>query len=849
MKHNYYIFFALLFLTTNVFSQDWGADSILNPSFANDNRFNQYIDLSGNQNTTPELPDWTQDLILYQMRIDNFGELPTINSAKEKLWVLKKLGITGVVLNPMSKCFKGFSWDGQKYWNFYTHTEPQELDPALGTEQDFIDFVNELHSMGIKVFLDFEVHGVFNRDIFRTKMDWLDAYNDAGPEQRSSLLTTHPDFFNWETDTFVVADDTTYKRPVYTGWNSAELIWSRNGVPNTELMDWYKNMLIYDWLIKYDLDGFRLDLEPFEVANEVGYSYWESVKALAKAETGKDIVLIPEDGDAERNNAFAFAQEDFGVSNPRFGWSNKVKDFMVTEHLTNYPENNPEFNLTVDPVNIVDVVKSVYPYVSRDETFYSSAISSHDNRAYTSDGHLVYFGYGTLFQPFIPFWFMGNEFNTRNLAEELNYDEWHNRIYFSRLTWDDFYANQEHFNEVRKMIKIRKQYKNLIGPSTHRLKDKNMVKIEVIGTQPDLPAYGYFNAAGDSVGIIVLGTKQTQVPNIRVKLPLTQMRLNNVVQYEFHNLLDDTKQILTAQNGDEFILEDLPAWSNLIYKIEPYHNLTPVCHITTPSDLQEFHQGESFLLNVNAHDDDGSIQRVDFYVNGAFFYSDNAAPYEYNINTDNTIPPGDYTFSAIAYDNTGDSTQSNFVIVKLLENQAPTCSIISPTNGQVFTQNDNILFSAEANDIDGSLDSVVFVLDSTPFVNFATPPYVYNFQSDINTPAGTYMFYVIAYDNFGLATYSDTNTVILNELNTEILNNNEDSDYSLYPNPVTKGRLTIKTKKKTIKKLTVFDITGKEMPFKIISFGKKIVIDVSKLKNGIYFIKTDTFIQKFVINI
>ena len=61
---------------------------------------------------------------------------------------------------------------------------------------------------------------------------------------------------------------------------------------------------------------------------------------------------------------------------------------------------------------------------------------------------------------------------------------------------------------LEKMIFIRKQYKNLIGPSTHELNKKPMVKISVNGSQPDMPSYGYFNETGDPVGIIVLGTKR-----------------------------------------------------------------------------------------------------------------------------------------------------------------------------------------------------------------------------------------------------------------------------------------------------------------------------------------------------
>ena len=571
-------------------AQDWGSDPVLNPSFADDNRFNKTLDLGGNQNTTPDLPDWTQDLILYQMRIDKFGAQPTINSAKEKLWVLKRLGITGVVLNPIAQPFK---WPGGTYekWSYYSHLEPDKLDPDLGTEADFKAFVSELHSMGVKVFVDFEFHGVFDRNVFLqgpyatgTASDTA-AYNAAGAAAVSSLIYSHPEFFEKITD-----NRGTHIR--YTPWNTAELMWRySNGTLNTGLMNWYKNMLKNDWIIKYDLDGLRLDLEPYEVANVVGYDYWESLIAEVKSETGKTIVLIPEDGNAGRNNAFAFAQEDFGVENPRFGQVNShVKDFMVSEELFDYPQDRSDVNNHVRPVNIVDEVKDRDgDGFSRDETYYSSAISSHDKHNYPSQGHLVYFGYGMLFQPFIPFWFMGNEFNVRKNVPP---DPFFDVIYFSRITWDDFDANQDHFNNVRKMIYIRKKYKNLIGPSTHKLDQKPMVKVKVVGNQPDLPPYAYYNPKGDSVAILVLGTKSSAVYRITVELPLADMRLGDCSKYEFHNLLSDTKLVLTPVNdANQFVLETLPAWGNLIYKIEPFSCTTSV---NAENEITGFHLYQNY---------------------------------------------------------------------------------------------------------------------------------------------------------------------------------------------------------------------------------------------------------------
>ncbi|MEN8202327.1 MAG: hypothetical protein ABFS28_07010 [Bacteroidota bacterium] len=110
-------------------SGDWGDSAVLDPSFAGDNRFNKTLDLSGNYNTTPDVPDWTQDLILYQMRIDKFGTQPTINSAREKIHILEELGITGVVLNPLVRSHK--MPGSHEEWSYYSHVEIDTLEPGI----------------------------------------------------------------------------------------------------------------------------------------------------------------------------------------------------------------------------------------------------------------------------------------------------------------------------------------------------------------------------------------------------------------------------------------------------------------------------------------------------------------------------------------------------------------------------------------------------------------------------------------------------------------------------------------------------------------------------------------------
>lgn len=79
----------------------------------------------------------------------------------------------------------------------------------------------------------------------------------------------------------------------------------------------------------------------------------------------------------------------------------------------------------------------------------------------------------------------------------------------------------------------------------------------------------------------------------------------------------------------------------------------------------------------------------------------------------------------------------------------------------------------------------------------------------------------------------------------------QNNDLLLYPNP-SKGKLTLKTyKEKSLKKIDVFSSSGKKvLSLKNKDFFNKIILDVSSLKLGVYFLKTQidgkTVIKKFV---
>lgn len=321
---------------------------------------------------------------------------------------------------------------------------------------------------------------------------------------------------------------------------------------NPEFRNWWITMIVNDWILKYDLDGFRLDLEP-GVTQYRGI--WVDVRNRA-AQSGKNIVLISEsqnDND-NRRHEFHFAQEDFGVNTP-FGGPDPMRRGD----------------------NIVDSVKSS----SRDERFYTYALSSHDRGGsdfqelnYGAQGRPVYFGYGMIFGPLIPFWFMGEEFNNPCTVPPFGSPEpvpcaqasrttHFDRIYFSPIDWSAKERNISFFNKVKKMIQIRKEYKDIIVPFPLALNQNRIVKITTSGT--DLQAYALYNG---TTAIVVVGKKAVAAGNVSINIPLSTMGMSGKGRYVVTDLMTDAAEIVN-ENSLSALVKNISTGDLVVLKVEP----------------------------------------------------------------------------------------------------------------------------------------------------------------------------------------------------------------------------------------------------------------------------------------
>ncbi len=243
-------------------------------------------------------PDWVQDAIFYQIFPDRFakserfgqdyppkptnlqpwGAPPTTHGFQggdllgiiERLDYLTDLGINAIYLNPI---FASASNHRYHTYDYY------QIDPLLGGNRAFCEFLNAAHQRGIRVILD----GVFNhasRGFFQ-----FNHLLECGPE------SPYVDWFHvhgWPVNAYLENQP-----PNYAAW------WGLHALPkfNTNtpaVREFLWNVGTY-WL-EQGIDGWRLDV-PNEIDDD---SFWQEFRRRCKAVNPEAYIVGELWGDARR---------------------------------------------------------------------------------------------------------------------------------------------------------------------------------------------------------------------------------------------------------------------------------------------------------------------------------------------------------------------------------------------------------------------------------------------------------------------------------------------------------------------------------------------------------------------
>ena len=180
----------------------------------------------------------------------------------------------------------------------------------------------------------------------------------------------------------------------------------------------------------------------------------------------------------------------------------------------------------------------------------------------------------------------------------------------------------------------------------------------------------------------------------------------------------------------------------------------PTVSIQSPITNQTVNGIVNIIVETN---DNEGINRVEFYINDSLSFTDTESPYQYDWNTLHYKEYSETIIKVISYDNSGNFTESQPVLVTVEDITPPTVSIQSPIMNQIV--NDIVNIVVETNDNEGINRVEFYIDDSLSFTDTESP-----YQYDWNSLQYTIQFEdysestikVISYDNSGNFTESQS---------------------------------------------------------------------------------------------
>jgi chitinase len=180
------------------------------------------------------------------------------------------------------------------------------------------------------------------------------------------------------------------------------------------------------------------------------------------------------------------------------------------------------------------------------------------------------------------------------------------------------------------------------------------------------------------------------------------------------------------------------AYSNVVEKPEA---LPPTVAITSP--VKGAAVSGEVVIAATASDNKG-VTKVEFYVNGLLTGSVAAAPYSYAWNT-STLPAGDYTVAAKAFDAAGNVGEAAITVAVSGDSVSPVVALTQPWNNSLVNGTVNI--TATASD-DVALSRIEFLVDGALIFGSNQSPASYGWNSMAESN-GNHVLAVRAYDAAG----------------------------------------------------------------------------------------------------
>jgi hypothetical protein len=192
--------------------------------------------------------------------------------------------------------------------------------------------------------------------------------------------------------------------------------------------------------------------------------------------------------------------------------------------------------------------------------------------------------------------------------------------------------------------------------------------------------------------------------------------------------------------------------------------------VASPASKSVLAAGKEFVIKTNPAKADQSISKVEFYVNSEKIGESAADPFQFSY-TFQAI--GNYQIQAKVIDQAGNSAQSPLVSVIVQTSLSPEVALTSPENNKLFAANSDVVLTATATDLDGTVAKLEFFNGTLKIGESLTAPYSMTWTK---VPAGTYTLTAKATDNTGMTAVSAPVSIQVNAVSgpTEYLEDFED---------------------------------------------------------------------------
>ena len=403
-------------------------------------------------------PAWLDTAVMVELRIDTASIGGTFKDSYDLIDFYAETGVNVLWLAPVYERGAG----GNGYGNIGLHriepwlTGTQDQEAGWNELKKFVDYA---HSKGVYILLDI--------------ITWGTMY-------ASPLIAEHPDWYNGE------------------AWGNAAFNWR-----NEEFKEWFISNAVAN-IEKTGADGYRCDCEPFTA----GYKVYEEIRKRLNDKGIYPLIMSEEGGfrqsafDCEQDGVLAYSAMTRGQL-----YQNPV-NFFVDGYLDIVTASTKGDGLGGSSQQANRRTKGTFRY-------YTNCITNHDYQARNVNGNRLKMGYAAIYAPYIPLWYMGDEFGVTMANKAVLYDISVN--YGAVGTKDD----QTLFHEdVKQMIAIRRENPDLFAqwPLSHR--DTNIAEVKAEGLSV---LQNYCRFSGGKM-VIVLGNNEPENDGLcKVAIPFDKL--------------------------------------------------------------------------------------------------------------------------------------------------------------------------------------------------------------------------------------------------------------------------------------------------------------------------------------